>query len=68
MQRLLAALTASGVGSAFYMNAELHGAERLTAFHIGVDELRQYETYRAWLDEELTMALGNFASCSILMS
>ena len=39
-------------GPTYYMDAKFHGTEKLTAFHLGVAELRQYEIYRDWLKTE----------------
>lgn len=39
-------------GPAYYMDAKFHDTETLTAFHMAMDELRQYEIYREWLNAE----------------
>lgn len=39
-------------GPAYYLDAKFHHTEQLTAFHMEVDELKQYEIYREWLKDE----------------
>ena len=39
-------------GPVYYLDAKFHDTQKLTTFHMGADELRQYEIYREWLKDE----------------